>query len=130
MATSKKELEKNITDKFMLAVTELGHDSAKLKREIKKAAKFITKKIERKEKAAKEAGRVTESKASRKAASVKIPGVKTEGKVLEHSPVPDAAKPAPKPRQTKAKVEVLASGAPAAKKTRTPKATKPDSPVA
>lgn len=45
---SKKELEASLTDKFMHAVAELGHDSDKLKRVIKKASKFIAKKIERK----------------------------------------------------------------------------------
>jgi hypothetical protein len=45
---SKKELEIDLTNKFMQVVAELGHDAEKLKRVIKKASKFITKKIERK----------------------------------------------------------------------------------
>jgi hypothetical protein len=44
---AKKELENSIADKFMKAIAELGHDSEKLKRVIKKASKFIVKKIER-----------------------------------------------------------------------------------
>jgi len=45
---AKKELEANIADKFMHVLAELGHDATKLKREVKKASKFIVKKIERK----------------------------------------------------------------------------------
>jgi hypothetical protein len=45
---SKKELEADLTAKFTRAVAELGHDADKLKRVIKKASKFIAKKIERK----------------------------------------------------------------------------------
>lgn len=45
---AKKQLELSITEKFMAALSELGHDAEKLKREVKKASKFVTKKIGRK----------------------------------------------------------------------------------
>jgi len=45
---AKKQLETSLTEKFMAVVNELGHDANKLKREIKKASKFVTKKIGRK----------------------------------------------------------------------------------
>ncbi|MGV8879864.1 MAG: hypothetical protein ACOH2A_12620 [Sphingobacteriaceae bacterium] len=46
----KKELAKSISDKFLEVIKSLGHDAEKLKREIKKAGRFVAKKIERKEK--------------------------------------------------------------------------------
>jgi len=45
--SAKKHLELTITEKFMAALAELGHDADKLKREIRKASKFVAKKIER-----------------------------------------------------------------------------------
>jgi len=53
--SAKKQLELTITEKFMAVLTELGHDADKLKREVKKASKFVTKKIERKFKEVKQA---------------------------------------------------------------------------
>ena len=52
--SAKKVLEISITEKFMQALTELGHDATKLKREVKKASKFVAKKIERKLKVVKQ----------------------------------------------------------------------------
>ncbi|MGI4751841.1 MAG: hypothetical protein ACRYFB_14510 [Janthinobacterium lividum] len=41
-----KDLEKSITDKFMEAVKGLGHDTDKLKKEISKAGKSVSQKID------------------------------------------------------------------------------------
>lgn len=41
-----KDLENSITDKFMEAVKGLGHDAEKLKKEISKAGKSVSQKIE------------------------------------------------------------------------------------
>src|SRR6201988_4769666 len=46
--SAKKQLEISITEKFLQALTELGHDAQKLKREVKKVSKFMAKKIDRK----------------------------------------------------------------------------------
>jgi CRISPR/Cas system CSM-associated protein Csm4 (group 5 of RAMP superfamily) len=43
--TAKKQLESAITEKFMHAITELGHDAEKLKKEIKKVSKLVAKKV-------------------------------------------------------------------------------------
>lgn len=47
--SAKKQLEATIAEKFAAVITEIGYDATKLKREIKKAGKFIIKKIDRKQ---------------------------------------------------------------------------------
>lgn len=47
---AKKDLAKSISDKFLEVIKSLGHDADKLNREIKKAGRFVAKKIARKEK--------------------------------------------------------------------------------
>jgi hypothetical protein len=78
----KKQTEDTITNKFMQAVTELGHDAQKFKRQIKKASKLIAKKIERKLK--------KEKSVINKAGKVTFPVVKQEVGIKAEQSLTDA----------------------------------------
>ncbi|MVN20831.1 hypothetical protein [Mucilaginibacter arboris] len=72
-----KDLEKDITSKFMDVVHGLGHDAEKLKKEIAKAGKAVSKKITSSLQAAKTKAEQTTDKPEKKAGK-KVKPAKTE----------------------------------------------------
>lgn len=93
-----KDLEKDITNKFMEVVQGLGHDADKLKKEIAKAGKAVSKKITNSLQAAKEKSEQATDKLAKKAAK-KVKAGKEE-----------VAKTAPKAEKAVSKVTKAIGG--------------------